>query len=36
MMPNRMGHTIQVMQRTYIHSFSRIQDEIVNLLDEIS
>lgn len=36
MMPNRMGHTIQVMQRTYIHSFPRIQDEIVNLLDEIS
>ena len=33
MMSNRMGHTIQVMQETYMHLFPTIQDEIVNLLD---
>lgn len=36
MMSNRMGHTIQVMQETYMHLFPTIQDEIVMLLDNIS
>lgn len=35
MMSNRMGHTIQVMQDTYMHLFPTIQDEIVDLLDKL-
>lgn len=35
MMSNRMGHTIEVMQRTYMHLFPTIQDEIVDLLDNL-
>lgn len=35
MMSNRMGHTIEVMQNTYIHLFPTIQDEIVNILDNL-
>jgi integrase len=35
MMSNRMGHTIQVMQNTYMHLFPTIQDEIVDLLDNL-
>lgn len=35
MMSNRMGHTIDVMQKTYMHLFPTIQDEIVNLLDNL-
>ena len=35
MMSNRMGHTIGVMQKTYMHLFPTIQDEIVNLLDNL-
>jgi integrase len=35
MMSNRMGHTIPVMQRTYMHLFPTIQDEIVDLLDNL-
>lgn len=35
MMSNRMGHTIDVMQRTYMHLFPTIQDEIVDLLDNL-
>ena len=35
MMSNRMGHTIEVMQETYMHLFPSIQDEIVDLLDNI-
>lgn len=35
MMSNRMGHTIQVMQDTYMHLFPTIQDEIVELLDNL-
>lgn len=35
MMSDRMGHTIQVMQETYMHLFPTIQDEIVDLLDNI-
>lgn len=32
---NRMGHTIDVMQNTYMHLFPTIQDEIVDLLDNL-
>ena len=35
MMSDRMGHTIQVMQDTYMHLFPTIQDEIVDLLDSL-
>ena len=35
MMSNRMGHTIEVMQKTYMHLFPSIQDEIVDLLDNM-
>lgn len=35
MMSERMGHTIQVMQRTYMHLLPTSQDEIVNLLDNL-
>ena len=35
MMSNIMGHTIQVMQDTYMHLFPTIQDEIVDLLNNL-
>ena len=35
MMSNRMGHSIDVMQRTYMHLFPTIQDEVVDLLDNL-
>jgi len=35
MMSDRMGHSIQVMQNTYMHLFPTIQDEIVDLLDNL-
>lgn len=35
MMSNRLGHTIDVMQKTYMHLFPTIQDEIVDLLDNL-
>lgn len=35
MMSNRMGHTIEVMQKTYMHLLPEIQDEIVDLLDNL-
>ncbi len=35
MLSERMGHTIQVMQETYMHLFPTIQDEIVDLLDNL-
>ena len=35
MMSNRMGHSIEVMQKTYMHLFPTIQDEIVDLLDNL-
>lgn len=35
MMSNRMGHSIEVMQNTYMHLFPTIQDEIVDLLDNL-
>ena len=35
MVSNRMGHTIDVMQKTYLHLFPTIQDEVVSLLDNL-
>lgn len=35
MMSARMGHTIQVMQETYMHLFPSIQDEIVDILNNL-
>ena len=35
MMSNRMGHTVEVMQKTYMHLFPTIQDEIIDLLDNL-
>lgn len=35
MMSSRMGHTIQVMQKIYMHLFPTIQDEIVDILDNL-
>ena len=35
MMSNRMGHTIDVMQKTYMHLFPTVQDEIIDLLDNL-
>lgn len=35
MMSDRMGHTIDVMQRTYMHLFPTIQDELVDILDNL-
>ena len=35
MMSDRMGHSIDVMQRTYLHLFPTVQEEIVDLLDNL-
>lgn len=35
MLSDRMGHTIDVMQKTYMHLFPTVQNEIVNLLDNL-
>jgi integrase len=35
MLSSRMGHTINVMQRTYMHLFPAVQDEIVDLLNNL-
>ena len=35
MMSNRMGHSIEVMQKTYMHLFPTIQNEIINILDNL-
>lgn len=35
MMSERMGHTIQVMQNTYMHLFPTVQDQIVDLLNKL-
>ena len=34
MMSQRLGHTIQVMQRTYLHLFPNTQDELVKMLNK--
>lgn len=35
MMSNRLGHTIEVMQKTYMHLLPTVQDEIVDILNNI-
>jgi len=35
MMSNRMGHSISVMQKTYMHLFPTIQNEIVDILNNL-
>lgn len=35
MMGNRMGHSVAVMQKTYIHLFPTIQNEIVDILNNL-
>ena len=35
MMSDRMGHSIKVMQETYMHLFPTIQNEIVDILDNL-
>lgn len=35
MVSNRMGHSIDVMQRVYLHLFPTIQNEIVDILDNL-
>lgn len=35
MMSSRLGHTIATMQKTYLHLFPTIQNEIVDLLDNL-
>ena len=35
MLSNRMGHTIEVMQKTYMHLVPSVQDEIVDILDNL-
>lgn len=35
MMSDRLGHSIEVMQKTYMHLFPTVQNEIVNLLDNL-
>lgn len=35
MMSDRLGHTVEEMQKTYLHLFPTIQNEIVNILDNL-
>ena len=35
MMSDRMGHTVEVMKKTYLHLFPTVQDDIINLLDRL-
>lgn len=35
MMSSRMGHSIDVMQKTYMHLLPTIQDEIIDILDNL-
>lgn len=35
MMSDRMGHTVNVMQKTYMHLLPSVQNEIVDLLDNL-
>lgn len=35
MMSSRLGHTVETMQRVYMHLLPSIQDEIVDLLDNL-
>lgn len=35
MMSDRLGHSLDVMEKTYMHLFPTVQDEIVNILDNL-
>lgn len=35
MMSSRMGHSVEVMHRTYMHLFPSVQDEVVDLLNNL-
>lgn len=35
MLSNRMGHSIETMQRVYMHLFPTVQDEVVDILNEL-
>ena len=35
MMSDRLGHTVEEMQKTYLHLFPTIQNEIVDILDNL-
>lgn len=35
MLSERMGHTIEVMQQTYMHLFPNIQNKVINILDNL-
>lgn len=36
MTAGRMGHSIEVMERTYLHLFPQVQNDIVNLLNNLN
>lgn len=36
MMSNRLGHTIEVMQKTYLHLFPTVQSEIISLINKLN
>lgn len=36
MMSNRLGHTIKVMQETYLRLFPDVQTPIVNLINNLN
>lgn len=35
MLANRMGHSLETMQRVYMHLFPTVQDEVVDILDNL-
>ncbi len=35
MLANRMGHSVETMQRVYMHLFPTVQDEVVDILDNL-
>lgn len=35
MLANRMGHSLETMQRVYMHLLPTVQDEVVDILDNL-
>jgi hypothetical protein len=35
MLANRMGHSLETMQRVCMHLFPTVQDEVVDILDNL-
>ena len=35
MLANRMGHSVETMQRVYMHLFPTVQDEVIDILDNL-